>query len=225
MSPSYDAAASAERAPWSLWSVCIAHTDQAGQDLVVVTGPNNASVLSRLITHGMGGTECAPSGRECFGGRVSTTFDSSESAVRHSSTAFPPRRAPPPAIPGGGVLCEARIATAPASVRSSLDRPRIELTRAPFGQLQPSDPRRGILPRGQTPRAAGPICAFLCPLTRSPDGVSPELGARWYASGPWCAQNQNRRVGRHLLPRIPYRPKYCVESVTSDGLRGTFYPR
>jgi hypothetical protein len=55
------------------------------------TGPNNASVLSRLMTRGAGGMECAPSGRECFAGRVSATVDSSESAAKHSSIAFPRR--------------------------------------------------------------------------------------------------------------------------------------
>jgi hypothetical protein len=44
---------------------------------------------------------------------------------------------------------DTRIATAPAPGGIGKTRPRPRLAGAPFGQLQPSDPHRSILPRGR----------------------------------------------------------------------------
>src|SRR5215212_9313186 len=67
--------------------------------------------------------------------------------VGHSSTAFPLKRAPPPAIPGGDVLCDADRHG--AGVSEILSRPTPATAQIEHRSAwTPSDPRRGILPRG-----------------------------------------------------------------------------
>src|SRR5215212_6410615 len=68
--------------------------------------------------------------------------------VGHSSTAFPLKRAPPPAIPGGDVLCDADRHG--AGVSQILSRPTPATAQIEHRSAwTPSDPRRGILLRGR----------------------------------------------------------------------------